>query len=55
MRTWGTVGYGVCGEDSGGAMSVTKTKPLGVPDYLASPQRAVALLNTVIASGGDLN
>ena len=54
MRTWGTVGYGVCGEDSGGAMSVTKTKPLGVPDYLASPERAVALLNTVIASGGDL-
>jgi hypothetical protein len=35
-------------------MSVTKTKPLGVPDYLASPERAVALLNTVIASGGDL-
>jgi hypothetical protein len=27
---------------------------LGVPDYLASPERAVALLNTVIASGGDL-
>jgi hypothetical protein len=35
-------------------MSVTKTKPLGVPDYLANPERAVALLNTVIASGGDL-
>ena len=31
-----------------------KTEPLGVADYLASPERAVALLNTVIASGGDL-
>ena len=30
------------------------TKPLGVADYLASPERAVALLNAVIASGGDL-
>jgi hypothetical protein len=35
-------------------MSVTRTKPPGVADYLASPQRAVALLNRVIASGGDL-
>jgi hypothetical protein len=35
-------------------MSVTRTKPLGVADNLASPERAVALLNTVIASGGDL-
>jgi hypothetical protein len=34
-------------------MSVTR-KQLGVPDYLASPERAVALLNTVIASAGDL-
>ena len=33
---------------------MTRTKPLGVADYLASPERAVALLNTVIASGGDL-
>jgi hypothetical protein len=33
---------------------VTRTKPLGVADYLASPERAVALLNAVIASGGDL-
>jgi hypothetical protein len=33
---------------------VTRTKPLGVADYLASPERAVALLNKVIASGGDL-
>ena len=31
-----------------------KTKPLDVTDYLASPEQAVALLNTVIASGGDL-
>ena len=33
---------------------MTRTKPLGVADYLASPERAVALLNAVIASGGDL-
>ena len=33
---------------------MTRTKPLGVADYLASPERAVALLNKVIASGGDL-
>ena len=31
-----------------------KTEPLDVTDYLASPEQAVALLNTVIASGGDL-
>ena len=36
-------------------MSVTRTKPLGVADNLASPERAVALLNTVIASGSDLS
>ena len=36
----------------GGA--VTGAKPLGVADYLASPERAVDLLNKVIASGGDL-
>jgi hypothetical protein len=35
-------------------MSVTRTKSPGVADYLASPERAVALLNRVIASGGDL-
>jgi hypothetical protein len=29
-------------------------KPATVADYLASPQRAVALLNRVITSGGDL-
>ena len=34
---------------------MTRTKPLGVADYLASPERAVALLNKVIASGGDLD
>ena len=33
---------------------MTRTKSLGVADYLASPERAVALLNAVIASGGDL-
>ena len=33
---------------------MTGAKPLGVADYLASPERAVALLNAVIASGGDL-
>ena len=32
-----------------------RTKPLGVADYLASPEQAVALLNMVIASGGDLD
>ena len=31
-----------------------KTEPLDVTDYLASPEQAVALLNTVIASGGEL-
>jgi len=31
-----------------------KTEPLNVTDYLASPKRAISLLNTVIASGGDL-
>ena len=31
-----------------------KTEPLDVTDYLASPERAISLLNTVIASGGDL-
>ena len=30
------------------------SKHLGVADYLASPERAVALLNAVIASAGDL-
>ena len=30
------------------------TKPPTVADYLVSPERAVALLNKVIASGGDL-
>jgi hypothetical protein len=33
---------------------VSRAKPLGVADYLASPEKAVALLNRVIASGGDL-
>ena len=33
---------------------MTGAKPLGVADYLVSPERAVALLNKVIASGGDL-
>ena len=33
---------------------MTGAKPLGVADYLASPERAVALLNRVITSGGDL-
>ena len=33
---------------------MTGAKPLGVADYLASPERAVALLNKVITSGGDL-
>ena len=33
---------------------MTGAKPLGVADYLASPERAVDLLNKVIASGGDL-
>ena len=30
------------------------TKPTGVADYLASPERAVALLNRVLAGGGNL-
>ena len=30
------------------------TKPPTVADYLESPEMAVALLNRVIASGGDL-
>ena len=30
------------------------SKPSGVADYLASPERAVALLNRVIAGGGNL-
>ena len=30
------------------------TKPLKAADYLDNPQRAIALLNAVIASGGDL-
>ena len=33
---------------------MTRTKPLGVADYLASPERAVALLNRVLAGGGNL-
>ena len=32
-----------------------KTKPLDASAYIASPERAVALLNKVIASGGDLD
>ena len=31
-----------------------QNKPSGVADYLASPERAVALLNRVIAGGGNL-
>jgi hypothetical protein len=30
------------------------TKPLKAADYLDNPQRAIALLNRVIASGGDI-
>ena len=30
------------------------TKPLNPDDYLDHPERAVALLNAVIASGGNL-
>ena len=32
-----------------------KTKSLDASAYIASPERAVALLNKVIASGGDLD
>jgi hypothetical protein len=32
-----------------------RAKPLDVAACLESPQRAIALLNTVIASGGDLD
>ena len=46
-------------EDPGGfgaapAARVCVTKPLNPDDYLDHPEHAVALLNAVIASGGDL-
>src|SRR4249920_1938757 len=44
----------VAGAGAAKAAGVCMTKPLNPDDYLNHPERAVALLNAVIASGGDL-